>query len=250
MELVVLGSGTSIPHPDRISAGYLLLEGGRAVLVDSGPGTIHRLPRVGVAFQEIRDVFYTHLHVDHVLDLVSLLFAKRNPNVHNPPTLTIRGGAGLVEMMDKLRALFHPWLEPRGYDLSVQEYASPLELEGLRVRACPIHHHPSSLAYRFEDEEGRSVVFSGDTGEDEALVELAGGTTLLVLECSFPEGKGTAGHLTPSAAGRLARRAGVNKLLLTHFYPGCDGREILGPCQAAFGAEVLLAHDWMRLEIA
>jgi ribonuclease BN (tRNA processing enzyme) len=249
MELVVLGSGTAIPHANRNPTGFVVRSGGRAVLVDTGPGTIHRLPRVGVAFQEVEDAFYTHLHVDHMLDLVSLLFAKRNADVPNAPTLTLYGGAGFADMVQKLRDLFHPWLEPRGYNLKVKEYASALTLGGLGVRACRVRHHPSSLAYRFEDGQGRSLVISGDTEEDEALIELAGGASLLVLECSFPEGNETGGHLTPSAAGRMARRAGAHRLLLTHFYPQCDGREILGPSRKAFGGEVLLAHDWMHVRV-
>jgi ribonuclease BN (tRNA processing enzyme) len=202
-----------------------------------------------VNFEKIEEVFLTHLHLDHFLDLLSLLFAKRRPGIMNAPVLNIRGGPGLTELVGHLRTLFHPWLEPAGYDLRVEEVGSPLDMEGLTVRASPLAHHPSSLAYRFEDEEGRSLVVSGDTGEDNALEELARDASLLILECSFPEGEGVEGHLTPSRAGKLAHRASVKRLLLTHFYPECDGREILGPCKEAFGGEVLLAHDWMRVAI-
>jgi len=249
MELVVLGSGTAIPHPYRNPTGFLVRSPGLNILVDTGPGTIHRLPRVGVKFQEIQEIFYTHVHPDHFLDIIALLFAKRLPGIVNAPSLTIRGGPGLADLVNQFRALLHPWLEPVGYDLQVKEYRSTLKLNGWIVRACPLRHHTSSLAYRFEDERGRSMVISGDTGEDEALEEFACDTSLLVLECSFPEGEGIEGHLTPSEAGKLASRAQAKRLLLTHFYPACDGKELLVPCQAVFDGEVLLAHDWMRVAI-
>jgi ribonuclease BN (tRNA processing enzyme) len=249
MNIVVLGSGTTLPHPVRQPSGLLVQSGGRSILVDTGPGIIHRLPRVGVNFEEIQEIFYTHIHLDHFLDLLSLLFAKRHPGIINGPALTLRGGAGFVDLVTNLRTLFHPWLEPVGYELKVEEYRSPVRIKGLTVRACPLRHHPSSLAYRFEDQRGRSIVISGDTGEDEALEDFAQGASLLILECSFPEGEEVDGHLTPSRAARIACQAGAKKLLLTHFYPVCDGREILDPFRQLFGGEVLLAHDWMHLVV-
>jgi ribonuclease BN (tRNA processing enzyme) len=204
---------------------------------------------MGVAFQKIEDVFYTHHHLDHMLDLLTLLFAKRNPETTNPPLLNIYGGPGMTDLVGKLRALFHPWLEPTDYRLHVEEYTQPIDLGAIHVSACRTGHHTSSLAYRFDGKNGSSLVVSGDTGEDEDLVALSRGASLLVLECSFPDDKEVEGHLTPSLAGALAKRAGVKRLLLTHFYPSCDGREILGPCHRTFQGEVMLAHEGMRVSV-
>lgn len=250
MELLVLGSGTAVPHPQRRPSGLLIRTEGRDILIDAGPGILHRLSRVGTAFQHLQDVFLTHLHPDHFLDLLALLFAKRYPRADNAPRLTVRGGAGLKALMDRLRETLHPWLEPSGYELIVEEWGGPVYVEGLKVLAEPVPHHPSSLAFRFQElDGGASLVVSGDTEGGEGLIRLAQGAQLLVLECSFPDGEAQPGHLTPSRAGRLAREAGVQRLLLTHFYPECDGREILGPAAEAFGGEVLLAYDWMRLKV-
>ncbi len=249
MELIVIGSGTGFPLAYRNPPGYLVRSAsGGVVLVDCGAGTIHRLPRLGVGFERIREVLLTHIHPDHVLDLASLLFAKRTPWLSNAPSLTLRGGAGLEDWLEDLRSVFHPWLDPLGYELRVQTYSGEFEAEGLVVKAAPVKHHPSSLAYRFE-EDGASLVISGDTDECEDLVELARGADLLVTECSFPEQQAVPGHLTPRKAARMAQRAGVKRLLLTHFYPPCEGAEILGICREEFSGDTRMAYDYMRVEV-
>jgi ribonuclease BN (tRNA processing enzyme) len=92
-------------------------------------------------------------------------------------------------------------------------------------------HHPTGVDSaagvdsHSDSHSRRSVVFSGDTGPCESLVELAAGADLLVVECSFPDGAAHPKHMTPDRVARLARRAAVKKILLHHFYPQCDPRK-------------------------
>jgi len=74
-ELVVLGSGTGVPSLRRGSPGLLLISDGTYVLIDSGPGTLRRMLEAGVTYQDIDLLLYTHIHPDHVSELVPLLFA-------------------------------------------------------------------------------------------------------------------------------------------------------------------------------
>jgi ribonuclease BN (tRNA processing enzyme) len=78
-------------------------------------------------------------------------------------------------------------------------------------------------------------------------VGLAQGADLLVLECSNPFK--VPGHLTPAEAGRLAARAGVKRLLLTHFYPPCDEVDVVALAAQEFDGEIIRAEDGLRLEI-
>ena len=57
------------------------------------------------------------------------------------------------------------------------------------------------------------------------------------------------GHLTPREAGEIAFRSGARRLLLTHFYPECEGEDILGQCRNRYSGEILLAEDLLRLSI-
>jgi len=80
--LIVLGSGTAVPRADRASSCYLVDDGaGHVLLVDLGPGALHRAAAAGCALPDIDAVLLTHVHPDHCADLVALQFALRNPNV-------------------------------------------------------------------------------------------------------------------------------------------------------------------------
>src|SRR5208337_2126131 len=118
--------------------------------------------------------------------------------------------------------------------------------EGLRIKSAPTNHIDGSLAFRLEA-GSHSLVYSGDTDESDSLVALAQGADLLVLEAANPFK--VPGHLTPVEAGRLADRAGVGRLLLTHFYPPCDGVDMAALAAQEFSGEILLAEDGLRITI-
>jgi ribonuclease BN (tRNA processing enzyme) len=93
------------------------------------------------------------------------------------------------------------------------------------------------------------MVYSGDTGESAALADFSRATDLLLLECSFPEDLAVEGHLTPSSAGRIASAAAPGRLVLTHFYPACEGRDLLAELRSTYHGEAVLAEDGMRIRI-
>ncbi|NNG47268.1 MAG: MBL fold metallo-hydrolase, partial [Deltaproteobacteria bacterium] len=70
-----------------------------------------------------------------------------------------------------------------------------------------------------------------------------------VFECSFPNERRVEGHLTPGEAGEVANAAKVKRLVLTHFYPECEGADILSQCQETFSGEVILAEDLLRIPV-
>ena len=110
-------------------------------------------------------------------------------------------------------------------------------------------HTPESIAFRIEFEDGKSVVISGDTDSTPKLAEFAFRTDLLVLECSFPDGKKVEGHLTPALAGKIATESRCKRLLLTHLYPLCDQFDMQEQCRRTFQGEIILAADLMRIAI-
>ena len=93
------------------------------------------------------------------------------------------------------------------------------------------------------------MVYSGDTDYTENLIELAGDADLLICESAVPDDMRVNGHLTPSLAGEIATRAGVRKLVLTHFYPECDHADIKQECRKTYGGPLILAEDLMRIKV-
>ena len=251
MELTVIGSGTGVPSRRRGSPALAVQGAGWLTLLDLGSGTLRALLSYGLNFNAVDVLALTHLHPDHVGDLIPFLFATRYAlGYTREQPFTLLAARGFKEFHGKLREAFGQWVEPPAGLMDLKELSptgpDQWGREGLRVQSAPTNHTDGSLAYRLEA-QGRSLVYSGDTDVSDSLVELARDADLLVLECSNPVK--VEGHLTPAEAGRLARQAGAKRLLLTHFYPPCDQVEVAALAAAEFRGAVLKAEDGLRLTV-
>lgn len=245
LKLTVIGSGTCVPSPTRGSPSLLIQGEKNFFLIDCGSGTLGRLARLNIGPQHIGTLFLTHFHPDHVSDLTAFLFAN---NFGQPPRkadLSIIGAPGLAQFIGNLQQVFNQWLAPKNYRLQVIELTkNSVNIQGVDVRHAPVKHTPSSLAYRFTGPKGQSIVISGDTDYCPELITLAREADLLVLECSHPDALKVTGHLSPSFAGKIAKKAGCQHLLLTHFYPPCDNADIVRECRKVFSGKIYLAKDF------
>lgn len=243
LRVTVLGSGTAVPVADRFPAGYLVQTASAKVLVDCGPGTLRRLPQVGVDLDAIDAVFLTHYHTDHCADVGPLLFALRSPRYAGRKPLHLFAAPGLLRFLETLASVW-PWTLPKGYELRANELApGDFAFLDLAVRALPIRHTAQSLGYRFTARGGASAAFSGDADECDELVDLARDADVFVCDAAFPDAQRVEGHLTPGLAGEHAQRARARSLWLTHFYPECAGVDVAGEARRRFGGEVVAVHD-------
>ncbi|MBL7225755.1 MAG: MBL fold metallo-hydrolase [Desulfobacteraceae bacterium] len=254
MILIILGSGTAIPLNDRGSPSLVLLIEGSPVLFDIGPGTLRQLTRVGISYEKIEQIFLTHFHPDHTADLIHLLFASKNPAVlRRRRPFVITGPSGLSELVNALQDAYHTWLTLPPEMMRIEEVDMGKKIKSeygnFTVTASPTNHTPNSLAYRVENRSGKTVVYSGDTGFCDEIVDLAKGADLLVLEASFPDGDEFEGHLTPSLAGRIATLAGVERLVLIHFYPECLRSDITSQCRKSYKGELILGEDLLQIRV-
>ena len=248
--LTILGSGTCVPRGRRGPAGYVLEAGSDLVLLDSGSGTLGRLHQAGLDFRNLTHAIYTHTHIDHTADLPTLLFAMNyTPDFERQETLHVLGPPGFREFIDKLAEPW-PWTRPRGDWLEVRELDDEtVGFANLSIRSLAVDHGgiPAS-AYRIEA-DGKTVVFSGDTGMCENIVEISRGADLLLIEASFPETQDPSWHLTAAEAGRIATAAAARSVILTHLYPACDEADMVALCRSEFDGPVQVAEDLMVVEV-
>jgi len=254
MELIIIGSGTGIPLNNRASPSLALIVAGDPILFDIGPGTMRQLTRGGIDYEKIGRIFITHFHPDHTADLIHFLFATKNSStLKNKRPFIITGPSGLLDFIKRLQDLYDEWLTLPPDIMSIEELDVKDVIEkdyhNYKITARPTKHTHNSIAYRVEDRSGKSIVFSGDTGVCEEIVDLSRGVDLLVLECSFPDGQEFDWHLTPSQAGRIATLAGVNRLILTHFYPECLATDIAAQCRKTYSGELTLGSDLVHIHI-
>ncbi len=254
MDITIFGSGTAIPMSDRGSPSLAVFIHDQPILFDMGPGTLRRMARMGLGPERIETVFFTHFHPDHTADLIHFLFACRNPEIMKKRTpFSIYGPSGLNNFINALQTAYPEWLDfpeelMKVFELPCTEspwYHQP----HYRIRTAPAEHTHQSLAYRLEDGHGRSVVISGDTGFSDAIIRLAKGADLLILEAALPDHQPMKGHLTPSSAGKMAHLAEVKRLVLTHFYPACLTTDIASQCRKTWPGELTLAEDGLQIRV-
>jgi len=258
----ILGAGGAVPTPTHCPAAYLAVVDREPLLVDPGPGALVRLVKSGgpiTNLDQLDRVLVTHLHPDHTLDLVALLFALHSPIPESEAPFYLTGPRGLARLLDQWRGIYGSWLEPRRRELVLREIdpGDSLDLTGPgEVVSFPVEHSQdrlseATLGFTFFDADGHRVVYSGDTGPSKDLETAARDADLLVVECSTTDDLATPGHMTPSQVGRLCAAAAPRRVVLTHQYPPAAdinlvplvGRHFSGPVHQARDGEVFTVPD-------
>ena len=250
MKITILGSGTAVPSLERNSSGVLVENGETRSLIDCGYGTLHQLLRLGITVNDIDRIYFTHIHPDHMCDLVPMLFAVRYPLDAREKTLEIVAGPGFKEFFTGLLKAYKGWLTPKTYEINITEQDEETrEYDGLGVTTRKVKHIPISRGYRMTDEKGHTATFSGDTDTCDGMIELGREADLMVLECATPDDMKLDGHLSPLSAAKLAQKANCKKLCLTHFYPPCDLDAFRKIVSKEYTGELFFAADLMTFEL-
>lgn len=204
-------------------------------------------------YTDLNHVFLTHTHSDHTADLIPLIQALHTtPDFQRTRELHLYGPSSFTRFMGLLSQAYGTWVLTPEFPLSIHELLSDQISTALfRLRTAPMHHSHAAIGYRLEDESGAAIVYSGDTGFCQEIIELAHRADILILECSFTDDHPVAGHLTPTAAATIAARAGCRRLVLTHLYPPFDKieMEIRTRCKTIFDSEISIARDFLRITI-
>jgi len=252
--VTILGSGTCVPSLKRSSCSVLMQIGASRLLFDSGPGTMRRLLETQTTIFDITHIFYSHFHPDHTGEFVPFIFATKYPDgSRREIPLTVAGGRGLLNFYEGLKSVYGHWIELTPDLLEIIECdnknADTITFEDFTVNTAPVQHNEESIAFRIISTDGFSAVYTGDTDYSETIIDLAKDADLLICECALPDKHKVKGHLTPSLAGDLAAKAGVRKLVLTHFYPECDKEDIAAECRKTYSGPLVLAEDLMEIKI-
>lgn len=254
MRLITLGSGTSVPHARRSSSAHWLETKGGAILLDISGPAVHRMAEEGCDWAALDAIWVSHFHLDHVGGLAPFLFGTK----YAPQTrerrkpLTIYGPRGTLKLLRRFDEAGDYKLFEQPFPVEVRE-ASPRTkfdvFDGLQAETLSTPHTSESLAVRLTDAEGKTIIYTSDTGYTEALAGFARGADLFVMECSFFRSKPVKLHLELEEAMRLARLSGARRVMLTHLYPEWDGVDIVAEAKKFWDGEVIEARDGMRTEI-
>ena len=281
-KVVLLGTGGPRPDPNRNATTTLIRLGDENILFDAGRGVVLQLVKAGVPLDKVGPVFITHHHYDHIGDLYDVMLAtwmhgRRTPlMIYGPPDTRRIAEAMLTQVFDKdwqWRSMGEPAFG--GQKPVVIEDASPgLDLDtGLWKISADLVEHGDGLGfpqsflrrwtcygYRFEA-QGKVVAISGDTVDCAGLQRLATGADVLVQCCYMASAEIKNEHFRRVAqytlaagdsVGKVAARAGVKTLVLTHHLPRKDESvlDVLAEEVARdFSGRIIVGRDLTEIEL-
>ena len=267
IEIVLLGTGSPLPDPNRAGPSTLVRAGGRTFLVDCGRGVLLRAAAAAAAPGALTALLLTHLHSDHITDLNDVI-TTRWVTSFAPSPLRLIGPPGTQEVVDGILASLRPDISYRLAHHEDLSWPPPVDItevtdgvvhdDGLvRIVTAPTDHRPvaPTVGYRFEA-GGRAVVLAGDTVPCEGLDQLCAGADALVITVIREDLLHAIGvprlidvcdyHSTVQQAAETAKRAGVGTLVLTHCVPpippGAEG-EWKALAAETFAGEIVVAAD-------
>jgi ribonuclease Z len=282
MKVVLLGTGGPRPDPKRNASTTLIRLGDENVLFDAGRGVVNQLVRAGVPLNAVNPVFITHHHFDHIGDLYDValatwMYGRKEPlRIYGPPETRRIVDALLTQVYDKdwqWRSLGEPALG--GWKPVIAEDVAPglvLETTRWKVTADAVVHGdglglpPAFLkrwqcyGYRFET-EGKIVAISGDTIACDGIDRIARGADMLVHCCYMASAEIENDHFRRvmqytlaggDTVGKIASRAKVKTLVLTHHRPRKDERildRLVEEVARDFSGRIVVGEDLTEIDL-
>jgi ribonuclease BN (tRNA processing enzyme) len=278
-QIVMLGTGTPRPDPERSGPATVIIADGRPYLVDFGPGVIRRavaayqkgVTALGPGAVNVTTAFLTHLHADHTAGYPDLILTPWIMGRTCP--LGVYGPKGLVMMTRHVLAGWQVDIENRmngidrlpaaGCEVRAHEFEAGriYEDDTVYVRAFRVRHGTieNAFGFRFETQD-KVIVISGDTAPTEAMVEHAKGCDVLIHEAYSEQ---TFSQVSPrwqeyrrnyhTSAQELASLAGrINPGLLILYHRVNVGAPVTAPnpeeavlneIRSAYRGDVVVGHD-------
>ena len=271
-QVVLLGTGTPNADPDRFGPSVAVVVNNTPYIVDFGPGVVRRAASAvrkgvpGLAAENLKVAFASHLHSDHTAGLADLILTPAVLDRHAP--LQLYGPSGIREMANHILAAYKQDIairtkglergDAKAYrvDAHVLKTGVVHRDDNVTVRAFPVKHGQWKEAYgfRFDARDGKSVVISGDCAPSESIVEACNGCDVLLHEVYSVAGfrKRTAQwqkyhstfHTSSVELGGIATRARPKLLVLYHQLVWSSNQdELLRELQSVYKGKVAYGND-------
>ncbi|MCD6514642.1 MAG: MBL fold metallo-hydrolase [Candidatus Odinarchaeota archaeon] len=229
MKLIPLGVAGAYTAPGEASPGYLLEKDNQYILIDAGPGITGRLAKF-VNYAKLKAIIVSHLHFDHMLDLLPLSYALHIKGKSVPlyfPFETKNMLIGTYRANDIMKFL---------ESFIMFDSKGSIQVGPFKVTFLPVKHRIATVGVRVETEDG-ALAYSGDSAYCENLIKLARDADIFLSEATYLEKdkhRTEEGHMAAKEAALVAKEANVKKLLLTHIWFEYDKVDSLKEAKRVF----------------
>lgn len=244
MELTVIGCWGGFPKAGEASSGYLLTHDNFHLLIDCGSAVLSKLQTI-INPEKLDGIILSHYHADHMADIGVVQHALYVGKFTN--------------QYDKTLSIYGHGLDQKGFNqLTYKDvtagisynFEEILHIGPFQISFVQTHHSVPCFAMRIEA-DGKSLVYTGDTSYFKELADFSRKADLLLCESNFYKGMdgNGAGHMTSEEAGKTARQAGVDKLVLTHLPHFGNLSQLKIEAEEQFAREVIIASEGMTIKI-
>lgn len=247
MRLTIIGSGDAFGSGGRFNTCFMIEANGRRVLLDCGASSLVALKARAIDPNSIDGVILSHLHGDHFGALPFLLLDAQLLSRRERP-LAIVGPPGTRERLNAALEVFFPRASASQwkFQLEVGEITPgvPDEVLGFAVRTVEVVHQSGapSTAVRLSS-GGKELAYSGDSEWTDALIGVADGADLFIVEC-YDYDRDLKGHMSLRKLREKRSALRARRIMLTHMNPS-----MLARVDEAKGEGFLVAEDGLILEI-
>lgn len=272
IKVTILGSGTPRVNIDRFSQSILIEHKNDKFLFDAGRGALLRLNQSRILPNEIENIFFTHLHSDHILGFSDILMTGWV--YHRQKPLNIFGPPGTINFVDSTIRSFEEDIKVRSLppeSLNVENLKSNIEIiyddfiykkNGLTIETFAVKHEPFTYAFGFKIFNSKyCMVISGDTTYSEQVIEKAKNCDLLIHEIAhasehtlekYPKAKGVISyHTDASQVSKIINTVKPRLTILNHVLSldGSSDEQILNEIKKNTKHKVLIAKDLMTIDL-
>jgi ribonuclease BN (tRNA processing enzyme) len=222
MRLTVVGSGDAYGSGGRFNTCFLVETTKATVLVDCGASSLVALKALGIDPTRIDGVILSHLHGDHFGGLPFLFMDAQFLTARRRPFL-IAGPPGTRARLDAALEVFFPRSSRLkwgfSWDVVEIEPGQSRDIFGHSIETAEVVHLSGapSTAVRLSDGES-TLAYSGDTEWTDALLPIANGADLFIVEC-FSYAGGASGHMNWETLKTRLCDLRAQRIMVTHMSP-------------------------------
>jgi ribonuclease BN (tRNA processing enzyme) len=263
-KVILLGTGTPIPDPERFGPSLAIRIGDSVYIVDFGPGVVRRAVAAGIKPSQITKAFLTHMHSDHTTGYPDLIFTPAVEGRLHP--LEVYGPKGLKSMTQHILAAYNMDVEERskgleptpmdGYEVKVQEITPGVIYSDNYVSVEAIYvKHGSWPAFGFKFiTPDKKIVISGDTAPTRGFNDFARNCDILIHEVYSAVGLAhrklewiryhSAYHTSSYELGDIATNISPKLLILYHqLFMGKKETDLLKEVRNRYSGEITSGND-------
>jgi ribonuclease Z len=163
----ILGTSASRPTVERNVSSLAIHREGETLMFDCGEGTQRQMMRWGVSFA-LADIFFTHLHADHILGVIGLIRTMALQG--REEALTLWGPQGSSRILKRAEGL---GFERASFPVEINEVSAdaPIKRDGYAIVPFDVDHRASkSLGFALV-EETRKGRFDPDRARELGIPE-------------------------------------------------------------------------------